>query len=260
MSQARLGLIGGSGFERLIEQGQTARIGTPYGPSAKITLGRISELPVAFVPRHGTRHEFPPHRVNYRANIWSLKKLGIERVVATNAVGAMREDYRPGDLAIPVDLIDFTRLRANTFYDSEPVRHVDATDIFCPEIRKALIHSASLGARKIWSESVLACTEGPRYETPAEIKMMRNAGCDLVGMTSAPEAFLARELEICYGSVCLVTNMAAGMQKTFSAVEVTELAKKLLPEIETLLTMAINDIPLSRECRCSKALSQAFVT
>jgi len=260
LSQAKLGLIGGSGFEKLLEQGETTRIGTPYGPSPKITVGRIGGVSVAFIPRHGTRHESPPHRVNYRANIWSLKQLGVERVVATNAVGAMRENHRPGDLAIPVDLIDFTRLRANTFYDSEPVRHVDVTEIFCPEIRQALIRSSNPSSRKVWNESVLACTDGPRYETPAEIRMMRNAGCDIVGMTSAPEAFLARELEICYGSICFVTNMAAGMQKTLSATEVTELAEKILPEVETLLTKAIAEIPPSRACRCSKALSQASVT
>lgn len=259
MSQVRLGLIGGSGFEKLIRQGETIRIGTPYGPSPKITTGSISGVSVAFLPRHGTGHESPPHKVNYRANIWSLKQLGVERLVATNVVGAMRENHRPGDLAIPVDLIDFTKLRANTFYDSKPVRHVDVTDVYCPEIRQALIRASSSSSRRVWNESILACTDGPRYETPAEIRMMRNAGCDIVGMTSAPEAFLARELEICYGALCLVTNMAAGMQKTLTATEVTELAEKTLPEVESLLTKAIAEISISRTCRCSKALSQASV-
>lgn len=259
MAGVRIGLIGGSGFERLLEQGQTTRIGTPYGPSPSITVGSIEGVSVAFIPRHGARHESPPHRVNYRANLWSLKQLGVERIIATNAVGAMRESYRPGDLAIPVDLIDFTRLRANTFYDSEPVRHVDVTDIYCPEMREALIRVSNQPSRKVWNESVLACTDGPRYETPAEIRMMRNAGCDIVGMTSAPEAFLARELEICYGAVCFVTNMSAGMQKTLAATEVTELAGKILPEVESLLKAAIPKIPISRTCRCSKALSQASV-
>jgi len=259
LTGVRIGLIGGSGFERLLEQGQTTRIGTPYGPSPSITVGSIEGVSVAFIPRHGARHESPPHRVNYRANLWSLKQLGVERIIATNAVGAMRESYRPGDLAIPADLIDFTRLRANTFYDSEPVRHVDVTDIYCPEIREALIRFSNQPSRKVWNESVLACTDGPRYETPAEIRMMRNAGCDIVGMTSAPEAFLARELEICYGAICFVTNMSAGMQKTLAATEVTELAGKILPEVESLLKAAIPKIPISRTCRCSKALSQASV-
>jgi 5'-methylthioadenosine phosphorylase len=259
LAGVRIGLIGGSGFERLLEQGQTTRIGTPYGPSPSITVGSIEGVSVAFIPRHGARHESPPHRVNYRANLWSLKQLGVERIIATNAVGAMRESYRPGDLAIPADLIDFTRLRANTFYDSEPVRHVDVTDIYCPEMREALIRVSNQPSRKVWNESVLACTDGPRYETPAEIRMMRNAGCDIVGMTSAPEAFLARELEICYGAVCFVTNMSAGMQKTLAATEVTELAGKILPEVESLLKAAIPKIPILRTCRCSKALSQASV-
>jgi 5'-methylthioadenosine phosphorylase len=260
LPSVRIGLVGGSGFEQLIGQGETRRIDTPYGPSPDITVTQIDDVHVAFLPRHGTRHEFPPHKVNYRANIWSLKQLGVERIVATNAVGAMRENYRPGDLVIPVDLVDFTRLRNQTFYDSEPVIHVDVTDVYCPEIRKTLIEASRRSSRKTWNESILACTDGPRYETPAEIMMMRNAGCDVVGMTSAPEAFLARELEICYGAVCIVTNMAAGLQKSLTASEVTQLAGKILPEVESLVKDTIAKIPVARTCRCGKALSQATAT
>lgn len=260
MSSVRIAIIGGSGFEELLQRGETKRVGTPYGPSPTITIGEHNGVRVAFLPRHGRRHEYPPHKVNYRANIWSLKQIGVERIIATNAVGAMREGYRPGDLAIPVDIVDFTRLRPQTFYDSEPVIHVDATDIYCPEIRKTLIEISSSSSRKVWNESILACTDGPRYETPAEIRIMRNAGCDIVGMTSAPEAFLARELEMCYGAVCFVTNMAAGMQKTLSAAEVTEIAKKVQPEVESFLSDAIVRMPVPRACRCAKALSQASTT
>jgi len=260
LPSVRIGLVGGSGFEQLIGQGETRRIDTPYGPSPDITITQIDGVHVAFLPRHGTRHEFPPHKVNYRANIWSLKQLGVERIVATNAVGAMRESYRPGNLVIPVDLVDFTRLRNQTFYDSEPVVHVDVTDVYCPEIRKTLIEASRRSSRKTWNESVLACTDGPRYETPAEIMMMRNAGCDVIGMTSAPEAFLARELEICYGAVCVVTNMAAGLQRSLTASEVMQLAEKVLPEVESLVKDTIAKIPVARTCRCGKALSQATAT
>jgi len=260
LSSVRIGLIGGSGFENLVRGGDTKRLGTPYGPSPNITVAEVNGVGIAFLPRHGASHENPPHKVNYRANLWSLKQLGVERIIATNAVGAMRESYKPGDLAIPLDLVDFTRLRAQTFYDAEPVVHVDVTDVYCPEIRKTLIEVAGRSSRKVWNESVLACTDGPRYETPAEIRMMRNAGCDIVGMTSAPEAFLARELEMCYGGVSFVTNMAAGMQKALSAIEVTELAKKVLPEVESLIRDAIVRVPKERACRCAKALSQAKAT
>ncbi len=260
MPSVRIGLVGGSGFGQLIGQGETRRIDTPYGPSPDITITQIGDVRVAFLPRHGTRHEFPPHKVNYRANIWSLKQLGVERIVATNAVGAMRESYRPGNLVIPVDLVDFTRLRNQTFYESEPVVHVDVTDVYCPEIRKTLIEASRRSSRKTWNESVLACTDGPRYETPAEIMMMRNAGCDVVGMTSAPEAFLARELEICYGAICVVTNMAAGLQRSLTASEVMQLAEKVLPEVESLVKDTIAKIPVARTCRCGKALSQATAT
>jgi 5'-methylthioadenosine phosphorylase len=260
LSGVRIGLIGGSGFEKLIGQGETKRIDTPYGAPPDITTGQVGGIEVAFLPRHGTHHELPPHKVNYRANLWALKQLGVERIIGTNAVGAMRENYRPGDVAIPADLVDFTRLRAQTFYDSKPVVHVDVTDVYCPEIRKTLTDVSRRSSRKVWNESILACTDGPRYETPAEIRMMRNAGCDIVGMTSAPEAFLARELEICYGSVCIVTNMAAGLQKSLTASEVTELAKKILPEVESLIKDAIARIPVVRSCKCGRALSQASAT
>jgi 5'-methylthioadenosine phosphorylase len=260
LSNVRIGLIGGSGFEKLIGQGETKQVETPYGASPEITIGQVDGTHVAFLPRHGTRHESPPHRVNYRANLWGLKQLGVERIIATNAVGAMRESYRPGDLAIPVDIVDFTRLRAQTFYDTEPVVHVDVTDVYCPEIRKTLTDTSKRSSRKVWNESVLACTDGPRYETPAEIRMMRNAGCDIVGMTAAPEAFLARELEMCYGAVCFVTNMAAGLQKSLTASEVVELARKVMPEIESLLRDTIPEIPTVRSCKCGKALSQASAT
>ena len=260
LSGVRIGLIGGSGFEKLLQQGEVRRIDTPYGASPDITVAEVDGNRVAFVPRHGARHEYPPHKVNYRANLWSLKQIGVERTIATNAVGALRESYRPGDLVIPVDLVDFTRLRAQTFYDSAPVMHVDVTDVYCPEIRKALIGVSAHSSRKVWNESVVACTDGPRYETPAEIRMMRNAGCDVVGMTSAPEAFLARELEMCYASVCFVTNMAAGLQKALSASEVSELARRVLPEVESLLKDAIVKIPVQRGCKCGRALSQATAT
>jgi len=260
LPSVRIGLIGGSGFEELIGQGETKRVETPYGTPPDITVGQVDRTLVAFLPRHGTHHETPPHKVNYRANLWGLKQLGVERIIATNAVGAMRENHRPGDLAIPVDIVDFTRLRAQTFYDSEPVTHVDVTDVYCPEMRKVLTDTSKRASRKVWNESVLACTDGPRYETPAEIRMMRNAGCDIVGMTSAPEAFLARELEMCYGAICFVTNMAAGLQKKLTASEVGELAGKVMPEIESLLRDAIPRIPIARGCRCGKALSQARAT
>lgn len=260
MSGVRIGLVGGSGFEKLLQHGEVVRIGTPYGPSPDITVAEVGGVSVAFLPRHGNRHEYPPHRVNYRANLWSLKQVGVERVIATNAVGAMRESYKPGDLVIPVDLVDFTRLRSQTFYDSEPVMHVDVTDVYCSDIRKTLIDVSRHCSRRVWNESVVACTDGPRYETPAEIRMMRNAGCDVVGMTSAPEAFLARELEMCYGAICFVTNMAAGLQKTLAASEVSELAGKVLPEVESLLRDAIVKIPVERTCKCGRALSQASAT
>lgn len=185
--------------------------------------------------------------------------MGVERVIATNAVGAINSGYSPGDLAIPIDIIDLTKSRINTFYEGSPVAHVDVSQPYCPELRKALIGSAKGSKAKIWTDSVLAATEGPRYETPAEIRMIRTLGGDIVGMTGAPEAFLARELEICYSTICFISNRAAGQQERLSAIEVMEVGKKTMPEILDIIRKTIENIPASRACPCVKAMDQARV-
>lgn len=250
-------IIGGTGFERLFKYAEPLLVGTPYGIAPAISAGKINGKNVAFLPRHGPNHSVPPHKINYRANIYSLYKIGVKRILATNAVGAINPDFKPGDIVIPHDFVDFTKLRCTTFYDEAPVTHVDVSQPYCPETRKLLIETAEKMGLTVWDKAVLVSTEGPRYETPAEIEVFRRLGCDIVGMTGLPEAVLARELEICYASVCYVSNMAAGMQKRLTAHEVSEVSKRVSPKIEQLLIETIKSLPHERNCPCAHALGDA---
>lgn len=255
----KLAVIGGSGLEQLLQGSRELRVGTPYGPAPPVSIGSVGRQEVAFLPRHGSSHELPPHKVNYRANIHALKQLGVERIIATNAVGSINPEYSPGDVVIPIDILDMTKSRSTTFYDGPPVTHVDVSEPYCPEVRKALIESSKSVRTKAWSDSIMAATEGPRYETPAEIRMLHKLGADIVGMTGAPEVFLARELEICYATVCFISNRAAGQQEKLSATEVMEIGRRLMPEILEIIRKAVHTVPTTRKCPCSKATEHAKV-
>ena len=256
--KVRIAVIGGTGFEKvLFKEFEQLRLGTPYGVAPPISIGRIGREKVVFLPRHGPEHSLPPHTINYKANIYTLYQLGVERILATNAVGAINLNFKPGDLVVPHDFIDFTKLRSTTFYDEEPVTHVDFSQPYCPEIRKLLVENAEKLGLKVWDRAVLVCTEGPRYETPAEIEMFKRLGCDVVGMTGVPEAVLARELEICYAPICYVSNMAAGIQERLTALEVSKVSKQFIPKIKQLLIKTVETLPHKRNCPCAHALEHA---
>jgi 5'-methylthioadenosine phosphorylase len=252
-------VIGGSGLEKLLQGTRQVRAGTLYGPAPLISIGMIGSEEVAFLPRHGPNHDRPPHKVNYKANISALRQLGVERIIATSAVGSINPLYNPGDLAVPADIIDFTKSRSTTFFDLSPVTHIDVSQPYCPELRRILIDSSRDSSVKVWDDSVLVVTEGPRYETPAEIRMYERLGGDLVGMTGSPETFLARELEMCYSTLCFVSNRAAGKQAKLSALEVMEIGKKTTPEIASLIRKAVEILPRTRKCACSEATHEARV-
>ena len=257
LRKADIAIIGGTGLEALLKDTKQIRVGTPYGLPPPISVGETDRKTVAFLPRHGVHHSVPPHRVNYRANVYALHEIGVKRIAATNAVGAINLDFKPGDLVVPHDLIDFTRRRQLTFYDETPVTHVDVSQPYCPEIRGLLIEKAKESGVRVWDRAVLACTEGPRYETTAEIEMFRRLGCDVVGMTGAPEAVLARELEMCYATLCFVSNLAAGMQRRLTASEVVGVAKQKLRIIQQILRETVKHLPEDRRCPCVHALRDA---
>ncbi len=254
MEKAKLAIVGEADIEPIMKEPLKTRIGTPYGPSPIITIGKVDDKEVAFLPRHGEKHAMPPHKINYRANIWALNLLGVEQIFATEAVTGISPKFRIGDIAIPHDLIDFTRLRSATFYDEAPVVRIDMADPYCPELRQALLKAANKVSKKVLGKSVYICTEGPRRETPAEIAMFRKLGGDIVGMTGIPEAFLARELGICYAILCFVTSIATEKQPK-SLTEDLRLTEKL----RQTLKEATQHIPDKRECICSKMLEEARI-
>jgi 5'-methylthioadenosine phosphorylase len=252
-----MAIIGGSGLERLLEGSKLVQLDTPYGPAPPISIGLMGSNEVAFLPRHGPKHDLPPHKVNYRANLHALKQLGAERIIATNAVGSINPAYNAGDLAIPADLLDMTKSRTGTFFDSSPVTHIDVSEPYCPEIRRVLTECGKTSGVETMTNSIMVATEGPRYETPAEIRMYHKLGGDIVGMTGAPEVFLARELETCYATLCFISNKAAGMQERLTHAEVLEVGQKVMPAMLKIIRQTIEKLPKERNCPCSKAIHQA---
>jgi len=212
---AKLAIIGGTGLTSLMGLEITNRevMHTPYGePSGPLVHGRFSGTEVVFLPRHGSGHTIPPHKVNYRANLWALSKAGADKVIAVNAVGGVRADMLPGRLVFPNQIIDYTWNRVNTYFEEglSHVTHVDFTHPYCEDLRQMLIRGAREAGIDAVDEGTYGATQGPRLETIAEINRMERDGCHLVGMTGMPEAALARELDLCYVCCAVVSNMAAG--------------------------------------------------
>jgi len=252
-----IGIIGGTGIYEIVEMGEeleTSAIGTPYGKSPQISIFKLHDKEVAFMPRHAKGHKIPPHMINYRANIYAMKKLGVERIIATNAVGSLKLGIKPGDFLVPHDFLDFTKQRNFTFYDSRIV-HIDITEPYCHNLRDMLILSGDTTPNGVY-----VCTEGPRFETAAEVKMFKQLGGTVVGMTGIPEAILARELEICYASICMVSNYAASISKEKLTIkEVFDIVEDKKEDLVKLIYNTIAKIPSIRDCPCKYALVGAEI-
>lgn len=259
LEKIKLAVIGGTGFESLFDGAKQLRLGTPYGIAPPLDAGKIDGRDVVFLPRHNPEHSVPPHRINYRANVYALYEVGVERVIAINAVGAINRDFKPGDVVVPHDFVDFTRFRHATFYENAPVTHVDVSQPYCPELRKLLAESAKRAGLRVWDRAVLVCTEGPRFETPAEIEMFRRLGCDVVGMTGVPEVVLAKELEMCYAALCFVSNMAAGVQERLTTLDVSKTCEQIGSKLRQALIETVKALPLKRgdNCSCANVLGNA---
>jgi 5'-methylthioadenosine phosphorylase len=249
-----LAIIGGTGLYNpdLLDQPQPYSIATPYGV-AELTVGRRSGRRLAFLARHGAAHAVPPHRVNYRANLWALSQLGTRRVVATAASGSLRAALPPGTLCLPDQFLDFTHARPSTFFDGGEggVVHTDMTEPYCPELRRLIAECAAERSLPCVNGGTYVCTEGPRFETPAEIRMFAQLGGDLVGMTGVPEVVLARELKLCYAAIGLCTNFAAGLAgRPLSHEEVLDLMDRHTDALRALLSGLAIRLPGERGCRC----------
>ena len=241
-----LGVIGGSGFYTFFESDtRNIDVDTPYGrPSAPVTVGAIGEHEVAFLPRHGATHQFSPHTVPYRANMWALRKLGVRRIFAPCAVGSLNPECGPGTVVVPDQLVDRTNGRADTYFDSGAV-HVDFADPYCPTLR-----SAVTGLPGVVDGGTMVVIQGPRFSTRAESRWFASAGFSLVNMTGYPEAVLARELEICYAAIALVTDLDAGITagKGVKATDVFAEFEKNMEQFKELVQAAIGKVAAERSC------------
>ncbi|MDO4905829.1 MAG: S-methyl-5'-thioinosine phosphorylase [Lautropia sp.] len=210
-----IGIIGGSGLLQLVGLEDSSRkvVRTPWGaPSGALSFGRLGGHPIVFLARHGYGHTIAPHNINYRANIWALKEAGATKIISCAAVGGIRDDLHPGTLVLPDQIIDYTWGRAASYYSGEdqPVVHVDFSEPYDPTLRQLLLEAARLQGETLIDGGCYGCTQGPRFESAAEVRRFERDGCDMLGMTAMPEAALARELSLPYASVAVVANRAAG--------------------------------------------------
>jgi 5'-methylthioadenosine phosphorylase len=259
-----IGVFGGSGFYQFLDDVEDVRIETPFGPpSAPIRVGVIDDKPVAFMPRHGDMHELPAHKVNFRANVWAMREAGVRRIVGPCACGSLQPDLHPGTFVIPDQFVDRTSGRADTFYDDRTV-HVSAADPYCPELREVLGGAADELGIDVQVGGTVVVIQGPRFSTRAESKWFTSMGWSVVNMTQYPEAWLARELELCYATVALVTDYDVGLEgmphiEPVSAEAAFRVFAENLSRLRDLLFRAIPRIGPQPEDVCATALSSAIV-
>ncbi len=254
---AEIGVIGGSGFYRFLDDPEELAVQTPYGPpSARLAVGELAGRRVAFLARHGVAHELPAHRVNYRANLWALRSLGVRRVFGPCSVGSLQPGISPGDFVVCDQLVDRTRSRADTYFDGPVLHHLPFADPYCPELRAVASDTAAAEGIVAHSTGTVVVIQGPRFSTRAESKWFSAMGWHVVNMTQYPEVALARELGMCYCGLALVTDYDVGLEgvEGIAPVTIQVVLRVLAENVETvrrLLTRAIPAVPAARACECS---------
>ncbi len=254
---AAIGVIGGSGLYEFLEAVDEVVVETPFGmPSDPVVIGEVAGRRVAFLPRHGRDHRFPPHRIPYRANLWALRAIGVRQVIAPSAVGSLTSSYAPGTLSVPDQLVDRTTSRAQTFYDEGGAVHVQFADPYCPVGRERAIARATDSGWAPVTSGTLVVIEGPRFSTRAESRWYAAQDWTLVGMTALPEAVLARELALCYTTIALVTDTDAGVEEGegVTQAEVFRVFAENIERLRDLLMKVIESLPEERDCPCPHAL------
>ena len=272
MESAEVAVIGGSGFYRFLDDSSEISLYTPYGePSGPLTVGSVGGRSVAFLARHGPGHHVAPHRINARANLWALREIGVRRVIGPCASGSLRADIGPGDLVVLDQLVDRTWARRDTYLDGPHVDHVSFADPYCPEIRHAVIAAATDADACTWpagavhTRGTVVVVQGPRFSTRAESSWYAGAGIDVINMTQYPEAYLARELGLCYGGVALVTDRDVGIEGDPDSEPVTmDAAMAVLnanvERTRALLAAAIPAIPVDPQCGCKAGGAPSLAT
>ncbi|HLD85132.1 MAG TPA: S-methyl-5'-thioadenosine phosphorylase [archaeon] len=252
-----LAVIGGSGFYELLDDKREVCPETPYGkPSDAISVGKINGKDVCFLPRHGKKHQYPPHKIPYKANMWALHNLGVKHIIAPAAVGSLKAEIKPGDFLVPDQFIHFTN-REDTFYNGPETTHVSTADPYCQHLRK-IINENSSHLGKVHEKGTVIIVQGPRFSTKAESAMFANIG-DVINMTQYPEAALAREKEMCYASICVTTDYDAGLgiKKAVTLDEVVRVFKENNEKLKHFISLIAQKIPDERTCECVDALKGA---
>lgn len=266
MKSSPFGVIGGSGFYKFLKTEEAAKLKTPYGAtSASLRISDVGGKRVAFLPRHGEHHQLPPHMVPYRANIHAMKQLGVQRIYGPTAVGSLRAEVRPGDFVISDQFVNFTNGRKDTFFDGPETAHVGSADPYCPELREAIVKASKGMGLRLHKTGTVVVVQGPRFSTRAESKFFRSQGWDIINMTQYPEAILAREKEICYANISLVTDYDVGLEgdpdvEPVSNDEVMKVFNANLGKLRTLLLKAIELTPTKRSCDCGSAMRHARIS
>ena len=272
-----LGVIGGSGFYKFLDNVKEEKVKTPYGePSAPIMVGEYQGKKVAFLPRHGVGHTLPPHKINYRANLWALKQLGVDQVIGPCAVGSLQPDIKPGDFVILDQFVDRTQNRYDTFHEGPGacppqcasfgrVAHISAAETYCDKLAKVAISACAKLGIPVHEKGTVVVIQGPRFSTKAESRWFSSMGWDVINMTQYPEAILARELDMCYLGIALVTDYDAGLEgnpeiKPVDASQVARVFKENNEKLMKLLFEMISALPECRDCKCEEAMKNAFIS
>ena len=257
-----IGVFGGTGFYRFLDDVEEMPVATPYGPpSAPVRVGRVEGTEVAFMPRHGDDHTLPPHRINYRANVWAMREVGVRRVIGPAACGSLKPELSPGTFVVCDQFFDRTQARESTFYDGPQTTHVSAADPFCADLGEILATSAEELDIPVVRGGTVVVIEGPRFSTRAESRWFAESGFDVVNMTQYPECWLARELELCYAGIALVTDYDVGLEGAPPVTTEVALAafEENLHRLRDLLFRAIPRIGPQPEDACATALRSAIV-
>lgn len=259
-AEAEVGVFGGSGFYSFLDDAVEVTLDTPFGePAAPLTIGDVGGRRVAFLPRHGRHHELPPHRINYRANLWAMRQVGVTRIIGPCAAGSLQPGVAPGDFVVPDQLVDRTWGRPDTFYEGPVAHHVSAADPYCPQLSGVAVATARAAGITVHPAGTVVVVQGPRFSTRAESRWYRAQGWEVINMTQYPEAYLARELGICYAAIALITDYDTGVEGEPGAEPVTQAEvfgffKSNLDRVRSLLFDVIAAAPDKRSCTCGEAV------
>ncbi|MFA4880083.1 MAG: S-methyl-5'-thioadenosine phosphorylase [Candidatus Doudnabacteria bacterium] len=263
--KAEIGIFGGSGFYQLLSRARQIEINTPFGkPSGKITLGNYQGKKVAFLPRHGEKHEFPPHKIPYRANLWAFKKLGVKQIIAPCASGSLTSKIKPGDFVICDQFVDRTWGRNDTFFDGPKVVHPPMADPYCPSLKKIAIKTCEALQIPHHNEGTIVVIQGPRFSTRSESKWFQSQGFEVINMTAYPEVALARELAMCYINIALITDYDTGLEgyqniSPVTATEVIKVFQQNIQKVKKIIFKMVENLPKYRTCPCPHLLENALI-